>query len=177
MARMTLDQIKASRPKVDRARIDATSEEDIARHMKEDGENPDAAPGAFVEDLPPARIRERIGMTQVEFARVLMIPVATLRNWEGPRPHRPCGAGASSHSQPGSEARTQGARAGLQGRLIRSLQQSRDRPRIDPQIVPRLDLQNDVSQLIFDLNEALAGEADEKSRGVLVRRRQRAFEE
>ena len=82
MARMTLDQIKASRPKVDRARIDATSEEDIARHMKEDGENPDAAPGAFVEDLPPARIRERIGMTQVEFAHVLGIPVATLRNWE-----------------------------------------------------------------------------------------------
>ena len=82
MARMTLDQIKASRPKVDRARIDATSEKDIARHMKEDGENPDAALGTFVEDLPPALIRERIGMTQVEFAHLLGIPVATLRNWE-----------------------------------------------------------------------------------------------
>ena len=82
MARMTLDQIKASKPKVDRAKIAATSEEDIARHMREDGEDPGAAPGTFVEDLPPAQIREHMGMTQVEFAEVLRIPVATLRNWE-----------------------------------------------------------------------------------------------
>jgi putative transcriptional regulator len=82
MARMTLDQIKASKPKVDRAKIAATGEEDIARHMREDGEDPGAAPGTFIEDVPPAQIRERIGMTQVEFANVLRIPVATLRNWE-----------------------------------------------------------------------------------------------
>jgi hypothetical protein len=53
MARMTLEQIKASRPWVDRAEIEATSEEDIARYMREDGENPDADLGAFVEDVPP----------------------------------------------------------------------------------------------------------------------------
>jgi putative transcriptional regulator len=82
MARMTLDQIKASKPKVDRAKIAATSEDDIARHMREDGEDPGAAPGAFVEDVPPAQIREHMGMTQVEFAEALRIPVATLRNWE-----------------------------------------------------------------------------------------------
>jgi putative transcriptional regulator len=82
MARMTLDQIKASKPKVDRAKIVATSEEDIARHMREDGEDPGAAPGTFVEDVPPAQIREHMGMTQVEFAEALRIPVATLRNWE-----------------------------------------------------------------------------------------------
>ena len=40
MARMTLDQIKASKPKVNRAKIAATNEEDIARHMREDGEDP-----------------------------------------------------------------------------------------------------------------------------------------
>ena len=40
MARMTLEQIKASRPRADRAKIEATREEDIARHMREDGENP-----------------------------------------------------------------------------------------------------------------------------------------
>jgi len=82
MARMTLEQIKASRPKVDRAKIEATSQEDIARHMREDGESPDAALGTFIEDLPPALIREQMGMTQVEFAKTLRIPVATLRNWE-----------------------------------------------------------------------------------------------
>ena len=82
MALMTLEQIKASR-QADRAKIDATSEDDIARHMREDGESPDAALGTFIVDLPPARIREQMGMTQVEFTRTLSIPVATLRNWEG----------------------------------------------------------------------------------------------
>jgi len=82
MARMTLDQIRASRPKIDRAKIKATSEKDIARQMREDGEDPNVGIGSFVEDLPPALIRERISMTQVEFAHALSIPVATLRNWE-----------------------------------------------------------------------------------------------
>jgi putative transcriptional regulator len=50
--------------------------------MREDGENPDADLGTFIEDVPPSRIREQIGMTQVEFAKLLRIPVATLRNWE-----------------------------------------------------------------------------------------------
>ena len=53
MARMTLEQIKRSRPRADRAKIEATSEEDIARHMREDGENPDAGLGTFIEDVPP----------------------------------------------------------------------------------------------------------------------------
>ncbi len=39
MARITLEQIKASCPKIDRARIDATDEAEIARHMREDGED------------------------------------------------------------------------------------------------------------------------------------------
>jgi putative transcriptional regulator len=79
---MTLEQIMAARPKVDRDRVEATTEEEIARHMVEDGEDPEAALGEFVEDLPPARIRERLGMSQTEFADALTIPVATLRNWE-----------------------------------------------------------------------------------------------
>jgi len=82
MARMTLEQIKAAHPKVDRAKLEATGEEDIARHMREDGEDPSAAQGTFVEELPPARVREQLGMTQVQFAHTLRIPVATLRNWE-----------------------------------------------------------------------------------------------
>jgi putative transcriptional regulator len=82
MARLTLEKIKATRPKVNREKIKKTSEKDIARHMREDGEDPTAELGPFVEDFPPAVIRERIGMTQVEFAQALGIPVATLRNWE-----------------------------------------------------------------------------------------------
>jgi putative transcriptional regulator len=55
IVRMTLDEIKASRPKSDTRRIAATSEEEI---------------------------RLQHGMTQEQFAAALHIPVATLRNWE-----------------------------------------------------------------------------------------------
>jgi len=82
MARMTLEQIRAAQPKVDRAMVAATGEADIAKHMREDGEDPEAGLGTFSEEVPPALIREQIGMTQVEFAEALRIPVATLRNWE-----------------------------------------------------------------------------------------------
>ena len=81
MARMTLDEIIASKPIVDSARIKATSEADIVRQMIEDGEDPKAPLGDFV-DSEPAKIRARLGMSQTEFAAALTIPVATLRNWE-----------------------------------------------------------------------------------------------
>ena len=82
MARRTLEEIMASRPQVDHARLDASTEEDIRRHMIEDGEDPDAELLPFTEEWPPAKIRERLGMSQAEFAAALTIPVATLRNWE-----------------------------------------------------------------------------------------------
>lgn len=81
MVRRTLAQIKASKPKTDFRIFDATTEEDIRRHMIEDGEDPDWYPAP--EDIfSPRYIRKRLKMTQEEFARALRIPVATLRNWE-----------------------------------------------------------------------------------------------
>lgn len=82
MARMTLEQIKASRPRVDRAKLEATTEEDIRRHMIEDGEDPDAQPTSYEWVEPAQFIRKRLGMTQEQFAAALRIPLATLRNWE-----------------------------------------------------------------------------------------------
>ena len=65
-----------------RRRMDATTEEDIRRHMIEDGEDPDAElpPGEL--RVAPQAVRRKLGMTQKEFAGLLNIPVATLRNWE-----------------------------------------------------------------------------------------------
>ena len=57
MARMTLDEIKAARPQIDRAKIEATTDAEIAVQMIQDGEVPEAEPGGFVEDKQPARIR------------------------------------------------------------------------------------------------------------------------
>ena len=81
ITRMTLDEIKARPSKRDRAKIKATTEEDIRRHMIEDGEDPDAE--LRKEDvISPWYIRKRLGMSQQQFAATLGIPVATLRNWE-----------------------------------------------------------------------------------------------
>jgi putative transcriptional regulator len=81
MVRKSLKAIKASKPKMDRAKIARTTEKDIRRHMREDGENPDYVPQ--VEDIfTPQVIRKRLNMTQQQFADALRIPVATLRNWE-----------------------------------------------------------------------------------------------
>jgi putative transcriptional regulator len=78
---MTLKEIKARPSKRDRARIKATTEEDIRRHMIEDEEDPDAE--LREEDIiSPWYIRKRLGMSQQQFANTLGIPIATLRNWE-----------------------------------------------------------------------------------------------
>lgn len=81
VVRRTLEQIRRVKPKMDRAKIDAATEEDIRRHMIEDGENPDAE-YTLETSFSPQAIRKRLGMTQEQFAQALGIPVATLRNWE-----------------------------------------------------------------------------------------------
>lgn len=81
MVRKSLKAIKAARLKMDRAKIAATTDRDIRRHMREDGEAATRAPR--IDDVvTPQVIRKRLDMTQEEFARALHIPVATLRNWE-----------------------------------------------------------------------------------------------
>ena len=78
---MTFSQIAASRD-VDRAKVVATTEADIRRHMIEDGEHRNAPFSAPVSVPPLAALRERVGLSQAKFARALRIPAATLRNWE-----------------------------------------------------------------------------------------------
>jgi putative transcriptional regulator len=80
-SRMTLAEILASKPDVDLVKIDATTEQDIHRHMREEGYDPDEA--IRDEDvLSPAIIRKRLGMSQRRFAETIHVPVATLQNWE-----------------------------------------------------------------------------------------------
>ena len=81
----TLKDIRQSHPRVDRAKIAATTDQDIRTHQIQDGENPDAP-------LPPFRlapdvraIRARLHMTQEALAKSIGVPVATVRNWEQSR--------------------------------------------------------------------------------------------
>ena len=79
--RMTLNAIMAHKPDVDLAKVDATTEQDISRHMHEEGYDPDEA--VRDEDIiSPAVIRKRLGMSQRQFAASIHVPVATLQNWE-----------------------------------------------------------------------------------------------
>jgi len=81
VVRKSLKSIKAAKPRMNRAKIAATTARDIRRHMREDGESLAHTPR--VEDvITPQVVRKRLGMTQDQFAQALRIPVATLRNWE-----------------------------------------------------------------------------------------------
>jgi putative transcriptional regulator len=78
---MSLNAIVARKPDVDFAKIDATTEDDIRRHMREEGYDPDQA--IREEDIiSPVVIRKRLGMSQRQFAAAIHVPVATLQNWE-----------------------------------------------------------------------------------------------
>jgi metallo-beta-lactamase family protein len=49
------------------------------------------------------------------------------------------------------------------------------RPRISPEKVARLDWHNDLAQLVLDINDEVRKAADERSRGVIIRRLRRAL--
>ncbi len=65
---------------IDRARVEATTEDEIRQHMIEDGEDPDAD----YDDWHPSviQLRQGLGLTQAQVAQMLGMPVATWRNWE-----------------------------------------------------------------------------------------------
>ena len=85
VTRKSLDDLRSERAIVDHARIAAASDEDIRRHAMEDDEDPDA-PLDHYELVGPVRaVRRRLGMTQADFARMLRIPIGTIRNWEQDR--------------------------------------------------------------------------------------------
>ena len=79
--RVTLEELRSKPSRMDRVKVMAMTEREIRRHMIEDGEDP-AAPLRRRDIVSPADIRKKLGMSQTEFAGVLRVPVATLRNWE-----------------------------------------------------------------------------------------------
>jgi putative transcriptional regulator len=93
MARVSLEDLRATAAGIDRTKIDGTTEEDIRRHAIEDGEDPDAERTDYRLVPPVTAIRAKLGLTQSAFASALGVPVATLRNWEqGRKPPDPAAA-------------------------------------------------------------------------------------
>src|SRR5438477_12671048 len=81
LVRKTMQNIRRLKPRVNRTKMDATTEADIRRHMREDDQRESDLAG-FAPVIPPQLLRKRLKMTQEEFAKALRIPLSTLRNWE-----------------------------------------------------------------------------------------------
>ena len=78
--------------RVDHEVLDATGEEDIARQARDDDAEAMRDMGRFAR-----RVRRRLGLTQVEFARRIDVPHETIRNWEQGK-RGPTGAARASGS-------------------------------------------------------------------------------
>jgi putative transcriptional regulator len=76
-------------PEVDWARVDATTEAEIAAQIAETTPRRCAMPPPYAR-----RVRRKVGLSQVAFAQRIGVPVDTVRNWEqGKRaPQGPAGA-------------------------------------------------------------------------------------
>jgi putative transcriptional regulator len=81
IVRRTVEHIRWRKPRISRAKIDATTEVEIRRHRREDDQDETILAG-FAPVIPPQLLRRRLGMTQEEFAKALRVPLSTLRNWE-----------------------------------------------------------------------------------------------
>jgi putative transcriptional regulator len=81
ITKLTAEAIKGRPSQRNRAKIEATTEDDIRRQMIEDRENPNEEVSER-DIISPWYIRKGLGMSQREFANTLGVPVATLRNWE-----------------------------------------------------------------------------------------------
>lgn len=61
----------------DPARVDATSEADIARHIAQDETHSMLDAARFAR-----RVRKRLGLSQAEFSQRIDVSLETIRNWE-----------------------------------------------------------------------------------------------
>lgn len=72
--------------RIDRRKLDATTEPDLAVQQAQDDAEAMQDAARFVR-----RVRQRLGLTQQEFARRIDVPLDTIRNWEQGKRH-PTGA-------------------------------------------------------------------------------------
>ncbi|MBS4098857.1 MAG: helix-turn-helix domain-containing protein [Sulfuricella sp.] len=74
--RRTIDP-SAAPGRIDPARVDATTEEEIAAHQAVD------EAGAMLDAAKFARrVRKRLGLSQAEFSQRIDVSLETIRNWE-----------------------------------------------------------------------------------------------
>ncbi|MCP5433441.1 MAG: helix-turn-helix domain-containing protein [Alphaproteobacteria bacterium] len=70
-------RVYGSRGRADWARVDATSEAEIAAQSREDDAEAKADAAACAR-----RVRAKVGLSQAGFAKAVGVPVESVRNWE-----------------------------------------------------------------------------------------------
>lgn len=78
--RVTIDpaaQASLASGRIDPARVDATTEDDIARQAAADEAEAMQDAAKFAR-----RVRKRLGLSQAEFSERIDVPLETIRNWE-----------------------------------------------------------------------------------------------
>lgn len=88
MPRITLDELRKNPPKLtpeQEARLDAMTDEEIERNALEDRDNPpwtdeELERAAFSRSV--RQTREKLGLTQAQFAERFEINLGRLRDWE-----------------------------------------------------------------------------------------------
>lgn len=78
--RMTIDPAvpaTLATGRIDPARVDATTETDIARQVASDEAEAMQDAAKFAR-----RVRKRLGLSQAEFSERIDVPLETIRNWE-----------------------------------------------------------------------------------------------
>lgn len=79
-ARIKIDSAAAQQAtlgRIDTARVDATTEADIAQHIGADNAQAQHDAARFAR-----RVRQRLGLSQTEFSERIDVSLETIRNWE-----------------------------------------------------------------------------------------------
>lgn len=84
--RVTINPATPASGRIDPARVDATTEKDIALHQATDEAEAMQDAAKFAR-----RVRKRLGLSQAEFSQRIDVSLDTIRNWEQGK-RRPTGA-------------------------------------------------------------------------------------
>ncbi len=77
--------IRAHEGRTDLARVDAMTEDEVEANAHSDPDNPPLTAAELDQMRPvpnPKQIRQRLRLTQVQFAARFQVPLGTLRDWE-----------------------------------------------------------------------------------------------
>jgi putative transcriptional regulator len=82
LIKVTPELVEAALAATDWASIDAQTDADIARNVAADPDAPPIRTAAQTASALARTTRQRLGLSQAEFAAKFHLPVGTLRDWE-----------------------------------------------------------------------------------------------